>query len=155
MRSLWHAIRRDSPPLARPAFFPEGAYIQLKAVGDPATDYTGRLLEDFALDISAAHRLLGANPAAAQLVSVEVPAGYAHWVPPDVCYNRVGYYEVPNSRVVYREDGRTSSFGIASMISWRGVWYVVHLGAILRPAAVGMVDEPAAGAGYSAPSSTC
>ena len=41
------------------------------------------------------------------------------------------------------------------MISWRGVWYVVHLGSVLRPAAVGTVDDPAAGAGYSAPSSTC
>ena len=88
-------------------------------------------------------------------VRVNVPAGYAHWVSPDACYNRVGYYEVPNARVVYRQNGQLHSFGIASMISWRGVWYVVHLGAVLRPAAEGIVDDPSSGAGVSAPSSTC
>jgi hypothetical protein len=155
MRALWRAIRSDSPALARPAFFPEGAYVQLKAIGDPRGDFTDRLLADFALDIEAAHRLLGADPAAARLVSVDVPSAYAHWVPPNACYNTVGYYEVPNARVVYRNNGQTASFGIASLISWRGVWYVVHLGAVLRSAAVGIVDDPSSGTGYSAPSSTC
>jgi len=41
------------------------------------------------------------------------------------------------------------------MISWRGQWYVVHLGAVLRRAAIGVVDAPAAGTGVPAPSSTC
>jgi hypothetical protein len=76
-------------------------------------------------------------------------------VPPGVCYNDVGYYEVPNARVVYLEGGQVRSFGIASMISWRGRWYVVHLGAVLRNADVGVVDEPASGRGTSAYSSTC
>jgi hypothetical protein len=57
--------------------------------------------------------------------------------------------------VVYRQAGQVRSFGIASMISWRGVWYVVHLGAILRPTASGTVDEPASGEGTSAYSGTC
>jgi hypothetical protein len=155
MRVLWRAIRGDSPASARPAFFPEGAYAQLKAVGDPQADYTYRLLEDFALDIRAAHEVLGPGAASARLASVEVTGAYAHWVPPSVCENRLGYYEVPNSRLLYREDGRISSLGIASMISWRGVWYVVHLGAVDRPAAVGLVDDPSSGAGYAAPASTC
>jgi hypothetical protein len=86
---------------------------------------------------------------------VQVPRAYAHWVGPGACYNRVGYYEVPNSRLVYREDGEVRSFGIASMISWRGVWYVVHLGAVVRDTAAGVVDDPSAGAGVSLPSSTC
>jgi hypothetical protein len=72
-----------------------------------------------------------------------------------VCANGIGYYEVANSRLVYEYMGQTRSFGIASMISWRGQWYVVHLGAILRPSSVGEVDDPEAGLGYSTPSSTC
>ena len=76
--------------------------------------------------------------------------------PPGACYNRVGYYEVPNSRLVYREgDDEERSFGIASMISWRGVWYVVHLGAVTRRVTEGVVDDPSEGVGESAPSSTC
>ena len=72
-----------------------------------------------------------------------------------MCLNRDGYYEVPNARMVYSLGGATRSFGIASMISWRGVWYVVHLGAVVRDAVTGIVDDPSAGAGASVPSSTC
>jgi hypothetical protein len=155
MHALWTGIRNDSPSAAMPAFFPEGAYAQLKAIGDATGDYENRLVADYKLDIDAAHALLGAHASQARLIDVKVPGSYAHWVDPGVCYNRVGYYEVPNSRVVYSEDGVVRSFGIASMISWRGAWYVVHLGTILRGAAAGVVDDPSSGAGSSAPSSTC
>lgn len=155
MSSLWRAIVTGTPRLARSAFFPEGAYLQLKEIADPAADFVGRLWHDYALDIDAAHRLLGRGAGSAVLLGVRVRASFAHWVPPGVCYNRDGYYEVPNSRLLYRERGRVRSFGIASMISWRGVWYVVHLGAILREADLGIVASPAEGPGVSEPSSTC
>lgn len=155
MRALWIAIRTGSARAARSAFFPEAAYRQVKAIADPAADYTGRLLDDLTLDLAAAHALLGPAAGHAHLLAVRVPIGYAHWVPPNVCLNRVGYYEVPNARLVYSEAGQTRSLGIASMISWRGVWYVVHLGAVVRHAAVGIVDAPSSGEGISTPSSTC
>ena len=155
MAALWQGVLSGSAAAALPAFFPEGAYTQLKQIADASGDYTSRLLVDYRLDLGAAHALLGADPAGARLVEVQVPGSYAHWVNPGACYNGVGYYEVPNSRVVYREHGAVSSFGIASMISWRGVWYVVHLGAILRSGGTGEVDDPSSGTGESAPSSTC
>ncbi len=155
MSALWQAIVTDRPRLGRPAFFPKGAYLQLKAIVGADSDYEHRLLYDYALDIRAAHALLGRGARSASLLNVRVPSSYAHWVPPGVCYNRVGYYEVPNSRIVYSEHRKTRSFGIASLISSRGVWYVVHLGAILRSGAEGVVDQPAAGPGVSEPSSTC
>jgi hypothetical protein len=155
MAALWNGVRADSVGAALPAFFPEGAYVQLKQIAGAQSDYRDRLVVDYGLDLGAAHSLLGADPASASLVEVQVPASYAHWVNPGACYNGVGYYEVPNSRVVYREHGELHSFGIASMISWRGVWYVVHLGAILRSGGGGEVDDPSTGAGVSAPSSTC
>ena len=155
MAALWKGIRTNSVKVALPAFFPERAYAQLKRIVDPQGDWADRLVGDYRLDIAAAHALLGSDPAGAGLLDVQVPQSYAHWVPPGACYNGVGYYEVPNARVVYRQDGEIHSFGIASMISWRGVWYVVHLGAILRPTAAGLVDDPSSGTGESAPSSTC
>jgi hypothetical protein len=155
MAALWKGIRANSVRAALPAFFPERAYVQVKQIADPQADWADRLVGDYALDIGAAHALLGANPAGAELLGVQVPQGYAHWVPPGACYNGVGYYEVPGARVVYRENGEVRSFGIASMISWRGVWYVVHLGAILRSTSGGVVDDPSSGTGESAPSSTC
>jgi hypothetical protein len=137
------------------AFFPEHAYLQVKAVADPAADYEHRLVAEFSLDVAAAHALLGAGAARAALQGVEVPEQYAHWVTPGACLNRVGYYEVAGSRVVYVEDGQVRSFGIASLISWRGVWYVVHLGSIVRSGSGGAVDDPETGPGSPAPSSSC
>lgn len=155
MRDFWRAVVTGSVAAGMPAFFPEGAYAQVKTLADPRGDWVARLVHGYALDIGAAHRLLGAQPGAAQLLGVRVPMAFAHWVPPGSCYNGVGYWEVPNSRVVYRVGGAERSFGIASLISWRGVWYVVHLGAILRAGDVPAVDDPASGPGVSAPSSTC
>jgi len=155
MAALWRGIQTNSVSAAMPAFFPEGAYAQVKAIADPRADYNNRLVHEFSQDIAAAHALLGAGASSAQLVGVQVPSSYAHWVSPGTCSNGVGYYEVPNARVVYRAGGQTSSFGIASMISWRGVWYVVHLGAVVPTSDTGTVDDPSSGGGVSAPSSTC
>ena len=142
MTALWRGIVSDSPTMALPAFFPEHAYEQLKAISDAQGDYEDRLVHDYSLDITAAHNLLGANPSSAVLVAVDVPEHYGHWVSPGVCDNRTGYFEVANSRVVYQQGDVTHSFGIASLISWRGIWYVVHLGAILRSTETGVVKDP-------------
>ena len=142
MADLWEGVVSDSPTIALPAFFPEQAYEQLKTITDARGDYENRLVHDYSLDITAAHDLLGPAPSSAVLVAVEVPADDRHWVPPGVCDNRIGYFEVANSRVVYQQHGVTHSFGIASLISWRGVWYVVHLGAILRSSDTGVVEDP-------------
>ena len=156
MASLWQGVVQGSVTPALPSFFPRSAYVQLKTgIADPSDDWQNRLVANFGLDIEAAHALLGPNPSQATLVSVSVPEQYGHWIPPGVCANGIGYFEVANSRVIYQLGGQTRSFGIASMISWRGTWYVVHLGAILRGSGGGEVDEPSVGPGVSAPSSTC
>jgi hypothetical protein len=151
---LWLAVRTGRPSLAKPAFFPLAAYKQVKAIYDAAGDWRSRLWLDFRLDVRAAHRLLEPHPAAAKLLRVIVPSAGAAWIDPGVCYNKVGYWHVAGPRVVYRERGKVRSFGIASLISWRGVWYVVHFGGITRPA-VGMVDTPASGPGYPGPQGGC
>ncbi len=153
--SLWRGVVTGNPADAGASFFPESAYIHLKAISWAAADFTGRLLVEFGNDLTAAHRLLGAHPSDARFVRVVVDEHFAHWIPPNVCYNRDGYYEVPNSRLVYSLDGRLASFGIASFISWRGVWYVVHLGAVLRASTAGVVDDPLSGPGVPTYSSTC
>ncbi len=152
MADLWLAVTTGNPGFGRPAFFPEAAYRQVKAIPYPDSDWQYRLWYDFTLDVRAAHRLVGRN---AQLVRVVVPASYELWVPPGACYNSVGYWHAPGPRVVYRVDGQERSFGIASLISWRGVWYVVHLGAVLRTAVTGIVDQPAAGPGVPGPPGGC
>jgi hypothetical protein len=156
MRTLWQGVVSGSVAPALASFFPRSAYVQLKTgISNPSADWQNRLVADFGLDIGAAHALLGPDPAGATFQGVSVPEQYGHWIPPRVCANSIGYYEVANARVVYALDGQVRSFGIASLISWRGTWYVVHLGAILRSSATGVVEDPETGPGTSAPSRTC
>jgi hypothetical protein len=155
MSALWGGVVTGTLAPAMPAFFPEAAYLQLKTIYDPAADYEDRLVAAYAGDLAAAHALLGPDPASATLVGVDVPTQLVHWVTPGTCDNGIGYYEVPNARVVYEQGGVVRSFGIASLISWRGVWYVVHLGAVLESNRGGVVDDPAVGPGVSAPYLTC
>ena len=130
MADLWLAVTTGNPRFSRPAFFPEAAYEQLKAIPYPAADWQDRLWYDFALDVGAAHGLVARS---ARLVRVIVPESEAAWVYPGACYNTIGYWHVGGARVVYTEHGQERSFGIASLISWRGVWYVVHFGRSCGP----------------------
>ena len=152
MTDLWLAVTTGNPGFARPAFFPQAAYEQLKAIPYPAADWQDRLWYDFVLDVGAAHSLV---PRAARLVRVIVPASEAAWVYPGGCYNSIGYWHVGGARVVYTEHGQERSLGIASLISWRGVWYVVHFGEVLRPVVTGVVDQPAVGPGIPGPPGGC
>lgn len=150
IEALWHGIVADSPTAARSAFFPEAAYLQVKAVANPAEDYRDRLLGGFARDLHAAHELVSEGTAP-HLLRVVVPREWA-WIPPGGCYNRVGYWHAPGARLVYREGDAVRSFGIYSLISWRGEWYVVHLGPWNEP---GTVFMPAAGVGSFGPAGGC
>jgi hypothetical protein len=152
MQDLWLAVTTGNARLALPAFFPRAAYQKLKAIYDPTADWDDRLWYDFTLDVGAAHRVVDPD---ARLVRVTV-AGYdAAWVYPGICDNSIGYWHVSEARVVYREHGQERSFGIASLISWRGVWYVVHFGTVLRSVVTGIVDQPAAGPGVPGPAGGC
>jgi hypothetical protein len=155
MTDLWTAIVTGNTSVAIQSFFPLSAYQQVKAISDPTADWNSRLVGDYILDIQAAHYFLGANAANAQLVQVIVPSQYATWIDPGVCYNKVGYWHVPGSRLVYRLDGQLRSIGIASLISWRGQWYVVHFGAVVRSTTAGIVDDPSLGTGTTGPPGGC
>ena len=152
IHDFWLAVSTGDANYAKPAFFPEKAYEQVKAISDPDNDWQTRLWYEFTLDVAAVHPLIGAN---ARLLTVVVPAEYATWIPPGACYNNIGYWHVPGSRVVYEQGGATRSFGITSFISWRGDWYLVHLGALSRSANVGIVDDPESGPGVPGPPGGC
>ena len=152
MTDLWDAVVTGNADPAVQAFFPLSAYEQVKAIADPAADWRSRLLGGFRLDVTAAHRYVGRG---ATLVRVIVPSAQAAWIDPGVCYNSVGYWHVAGSRIVYRQRGQLRSIGIASLISWRGRWYVVHFGTVLRNGSYGVVDAPSAGTGMPGPPGGC
>ncbi|ACU75060.1 conserved hypothetical protein [Catenulispora acidiphila DSM 44928] len=142
VNALWQGIVDDNPQEALPFFFPKSAYLQVKALSNAGADYENRLIGFYNLDIHAAHRLLGSGAKDAKLVGVSVPAKAAEWIVPGVEQNKLSYYRVYGSRLTYTEGGKTKSFGLFSLISWRGQWYVVHFGPNPRPASTGVVYEP-------------
>lgn len=140
-QALWQAILQDKPELAHPFFFPLTAYRQVKAIWDPDADYQNRLIAWYDLDIRAAHDHLG-SASDARLVSMDVPESNAEWIEPGVEYNKGSYYRVYGTRLNYEVNGHTASIGVFSLISWRGEWYVVHLGPSTRAAMEGIVYDP-------------
>jgi hypothetical protein len=130
VNGLWEAVVSDDPRSAMPFFFPLSAYLQVKAISDPAADWQNRLVAAYDRDIHTLHRSLGASAASAQLVGIDVPQSQAQWINPGVEYNKIGYWRVYGTRVRYTINGQPQSFAVTSLISWRGEWYVVHLGPI-------------------------
>ena len=153
---LWRALVSGDVLAARRLFFPRQAYLQMKrgVLTDPAADYAQRLVGFFTLDVGAYRRRLvtGGPPS---LVRVSVAPGDATWIGPHACENLIGYWHLPGVRLVYRHGSRISSVAIDSLISWRGVWYVVHLGPNPRPANVGTVDGYSPGPGRPGPAGGC
>ena len=136
MRALWAAIVAGDTA-AGSSFFPLGAYLQVKAINNPAADYRNRLIGLYDLDIRALHRRVGSG---ATLLGVDVPDRSATWVTPGQEDNKGSYWRVYQTRVRYRTAaGKEGSFGIFSLISWRGQWYVVHLGPINRTPGTGAI----------------
>jgi hypothetical protein len=155
MHTLWAAIVAGSPRLGRQVYFPEAAYRQLKAIPDPTSDYIYRLRAFFDLDLAAYRAHVGPTPTRARLVAIEADPAFAAWIPAGACENAVGYWHLPGTRLVYAVAGSRYSFRVSSLISWRGVWYVIHLGPNPRPVNVGTVDDPQIGPGVPGPSGGC
>lgn len=149
---LLQAVATGEPATAMPVFLPEAAYAQIKSLWDDATDWQDRLVGHLDLDVGAAHRVVGAS---ATFVALDLAAGHVRWIPPGACTNRLGYWYAPGGRLVYEEGGTERSIGVAAMISWRGWWYLVHLGTELPPPGRGVVDAPAAGVGSYGPAGGC
>jgi hypothetical protein len=126
VREMWLAIVDGTPDVAAGSFFPLSAYVQVKGISDPVHDYQSRLIPDFDQDIQTLHEEIEEMPRPWSLVGITVP-GAAQWIKPGVEYNKGSYWRVYGTEVAYTAGGVHRSFPIASMISWRGEWYVVHL----------------------------
>ncbi len=125
--ALWQGIVTDDADKAMAFFFPLSAYKQVKGISDPVGDWNNRLVAIYKREVHDLHKVLGANAASAELLGMDVPSANAAWIKPGVEYNKGAYWRVLGSKVRYRVNGKTQSFVVQSMISWRGEWYVVHL----------------------------
>jgi hypothetical protein len=125
--ALWEAIVKDDPELAMPSFFPVSAYEQVKAITNASSDWRRRLVTAYKRDIHALHKRVADRAGDVKLLRADVPMDRARWVEPNEESNKLGYYRVYGTRLVYELDGKEKTLEITSLISWRGEWYVVHL----------------------------
>jgi len=129
MKVLADAIINNSPDSALSTFFPVAAYKQTKKNTDPAADWNNRLIKAFREDVATANKKLGPNAKSAVFTGAKVP-DTAVWIKPGVEYNVGPYWRVFKTQMNFTVDGKNVQIPIESMISWRGQWYVVHLGTI-------------------------
>lgn len=123
-------------------------------LANPSSDYLFRLVAFYSLDVTAYHDHLGPGAATASFVTIHAAAHSAQWIAAGTCENKFGYWHLANARLVYNDAG-VKSVAIASLISWRGEWYVIHLGPNPRPSNVGTVALPANGPGTPGPAGGC
>ncbi len=128
VNQLWSAIRSGNSQLGDQFFFPLTAYVQVKAISDPVHDYDTRLMKAYHTDLLSYHAQLNALGGTPELIGLEVPQSQAAWILPGEEYNKGSYWRVYGSELVFSEDGVRHYFPVYSLISWRGEWYVVHLG---------------------------
>ena len=156
LRQLWNALVADDATMGRTVFFPRTAYLKMKTgvIANPSGDYASRLIGLFNLDVHAYHRRLeqGGRPT---LVRYSYETGHAAWIAPGSCENSIGYWHLGHVRYVYRHGSSLYSVDVFSLISWHGVWYVVHLGPNPRAVDVGTVDGYARGPGSPGPPGGC
>ena len=156
MAGLFESLVTGNATRANAMFFPRSAYLRMKSglLASPSADYAGRLLAFFDLDVATYHHQL-TNPGVPTLVRVSYNASYAAWIAPGHCENLIGYWHLPGVRFVFRHGTRTWSVAVASLISWRSVWYVVHLGPNPRSRNVGTLDDYRTGPGTPGPAGGC
>lgn len=123
LQGLVDAVQSGDVAPAKRAFFPLSAYLQVKDLPDPERDWNERLLAAYERDVSALHT----DTLAGTFVRLEVSDAGVRWVDPGEEYNKLGYYRVRRAKVVYEVGGAERTIPVASLISWRGQWYVVHL----------------------------
>ncbi len=154
MTQLFGAITSNSLSEASPLFFPESAYVKMKTgrIASPSTDYVNRLYAFYRLDLGSYHQAVSTN---ARFVGIRLTGTTAGWIPSGVCENSFGYWNLPNVRINFSENGIQESVLVASLISYAGKWYIIHLGPNPRPRNVGMVDSESSGAAPAGPPGGC
>ena len=156
MHEVWDAIASNSLDRAVAHFFPGSAYVQMKqgVLPNPSGDFATRLLAFYKLDFVTYHQLL-AKGGSSKFIGIRVNPLQVARIQPGVCENKIGYWHLGPVRIVYEQAGVVKSFAIASLISWNGVWKIIHLGPNPRSHNVGTVDSPQKGAGNPGPGGGC
>jgi len=123
-RTLFAAIVKDDPALARGFFFPRKPFTPLKKAGNPDR-YWQHIHGLYERDIRRLRRRRR-DWTGATFESLR-PGTPPVWIEPGRVHNRIGYYRTRFARLRYRFGGKRYTLFLHTLISWQGQWYVTHL----------------------------
>ena len=119
------AVCGDDADAALAFFLPRDAFALIKGVTNPDR-FFDRLVRMFRADVHALHL---AHPELSQARYLRVEFSHRRgWVLPRQEANRLPYWSVRHSRLVYAVDGEERSFELRTLITWDDRWYLTHLG---------------------------
>jgi hypothetical protein len=107
-------------------FFPEAAFLQLKAIAKPA-DYYSQLVKWYEQDFTREQaRFKGRGP----LVFKAIKGGSCKWKAPQTEANRIPYWSCYKRKIELTAAGKSEIIEVRALINWGRQWYITHLGPI-------------------------
>lgn len=123
---LLTALEKGSFAEVKDLFFPEGAFLQLKAIAKPA-DYYSQLVKWYEQDfIREQARFKGRGP----LVFKAIKGGSCKWKAPQTEANRIPYWSCYRRKIELTAAGQSEVVEVRALINWGRQWYITHLGPI-------------------------
>jgi hypothetical protein len=123
---LLTALEKGAFADVKDLFFPEAAFLQLKAIAKPA-DYYSQLVKWYEQDFTREQaRFKGRGP----LVFKAIKGGSCKWKAPQTEANRIPYWSCYRRKIELTAAGQNESLEVRALINWGRQWYITHLGPI-------------------------
>jgi hypothetical protein len=123
---LLTALEKGSFAEVKDLFFPEAAFLELKAIAKPA-DYYSQLVKWYEQDFAREQaRFKGRGP----LVFKAMKGGSCKWKAPQTEANRIPYWSCYRRKIELTAAGQSETLELRALINWGRQWYITHLGPI-------------------------
>lgn len=123
---LLTALEKGTFADVKDLFFPEPAFLQLKAIAKPA-DYYSQLVKWYEQDFTREQaRFKDRGP----LVFKSIKGGSCKWKAPQTEANRIPYWSCYRRKIELTAAGQNEIIEVRALINWGRQWYITHLGPI-------------------------
>jgi len=123
---LLTALEKGAFADVKDLFFPEPAFLQLKAIAKPA-DYYSQLVKWYEQDFTREQaRFKGRGP----LVFKAIKGGSCKWKAPQTEANRIPYWSCYRRKIELTAGGQNEIIEVRALINWGRQWYITPLGPI-------------------------
>ncbi|MCX6128305.1 MAG: hypothetical protein NTX25_04480 [Proteobacteria bacterium] len=123
---LLQAIEIGNIESVQELFFPQDAFLQLKAIAKPL-EYYQQLVRWYKKDLQKeSERFKGQG----HLDFVAIKGGGCKWKAAGSEANKIPYWSCYKRRMEIQVGGKPASIQLHAMINWGGEWYLTHLGPI-------------------------